>query len=174
MKVRWIAAFLLALVIMGFSSELWFDFTTPIFTYLYASIKEAEGIGLGIGGKMGRLPEFEISYINIRSESEVLNYVCLKPLIFRGRIKEIGRRTWIFGDVGMGFDVSVKGMFEDYGLSVVLTSGIGVEYSSGLIARGKIEIALRMNVLNEMESPYYIHVFGPIGFRPSILLGGEF
>ena len=172
--MKWFAAVLSMLVIIGFSNELWFDFTTPIFTYFYASIKDATGIGLGIGGKIGKLPEFEISYINIRSESNVLNYVCLKPLIFRGRIKEIGKRTWIFGDVGMGFDVSVEGMFEDYGVSVVLTSGIGAEYSNGIIARGKIEIVLRMNVLNEMESPYYIHIFGPISFRPSILLGGKF
>ena len=172
--MRWIVTFFSVLVVMGFSSELWFDFTTPLFTYFYASIKDAEGIGLGIGGKLGKFPEFEISYVNIRSESDFLNYVCLKPLIFRGRIKEIEKNVWIFGDVGMGFDVSVEGMFEDFGLSVVLTSGIGVEYSNGIIARGKIEVVLRMNVLSEMESPYYIHVFGPISFRPSLLLGGKF
>ena len=180
--MRWVVVILSVLVATGFSGELWFDFSTPVVTYLISSLRGWDGMGIGFGGKFGNFPGFEIALVRNIADGSSIDYLVVKPLIFHGNISDLKVGS-AFGDVGFGFDVSLKDMeflnVSSWEMNLILTSGLGVEFStkgrSGVFARIKMEIAIRIRLFGEIEeSPYYIKLFGPIYTRPLLALGGKF
>lgn len=180
--MRWIVLVLSALVVIGFSSEFWFDFSTPVVTYLISSLRGWDGMGIGVGGKFGKLPGFEIAFVRNIADSSSIDYLVMKPLIFHGSISDLKVGS-AFGDVGFGFDVNLKDMeflnASNWEMNLILTSGLGAEFStkgrSGVFARIKMEVAIRIKLFGEIEeSPYYIKLFGPVYTRPLLALGGRF
>ncbi len=156
-----------------FAGKIWFDFSTPLSAYIQSTIKNEDGLGVSIGVKIWKIPQFELTYMRIGND----HYILLKPLMLEGEISSMYSKQFKMQAL---LNLGIDGSYPDYSSSAYLTTGIEMSYETagnqGVFFKLCLESGIRLELLQGINkfSPYYIQLIGPIVIKPSMIIGGKF